>query len=312
MRIRNYLAATVLGIALLVPCAALAGEWIPTQRPDCSVWNELPEANESAEWNGKCADGHASGYGELQWYKDGAPAQNYKGSLRSGKKNDYGVVTLENGDIFFGMFQNNMRTGRGILRRTDGSFDTGFWLKSRRVSDAEYSQWLQQKGAPWRVEDLRIAGLSVGNIMLYPFKTALGTPLVDVATRPQANIGRRLEYPGLVLGFIKLSRKDPLPLFILRGITVTSANYETERGIRVGDASDKVFAVYGQPMKEFTCPPEKYCRQTCSGDTCLLYYQSQTGLEWQDSEAEREKTGLGFGIKDGKIVEIHLGISAFL
>lgn len=312
MQIRQLIFSLALLIVLASPAAVLAGQWAPTQNPACEVWNEFPEPGEQAEWSGKCSNGRATGYGKLQWFVNGQPSEQFTGNLRDGKKNGYGAFLYINGDVFEGMFRDNLRNGRGLLRRPDQSCEQGFWLNNQPVTAAEYSAWLEQSGAPWRVEDLRIAGLTVGDVMVHPFVIGLGLPLSDIPTRPQAGIGREVTYPGLILGFVKISKKDPLPLYILRGITVTSPAYPTERGLVVGDSAEKAVALYGQPLKQFTCPPDRYCRQTCAGDACLLYYRSQTGLEWQDSDAEREKAGLGFGIRDGKVVEIHLGISVFL
>lgn len=37
----------------------------------CKLFNPVPQANETVTWSGKCADGMASGFGALTWYKDG-------------------------------------------------------------------------------------------------------------------------------------------------------------------------------------------------------------------------------------------------
>jgi hypothetical protein len=67
---RNLTATLCLTIAVLLGSAGNAfseGEWFPTDKPNCDIWNPGSQPNETARWSGDCLNGKAHGYGRTTW-----------------------------------------------------------------------------------------------------------------------------------------------------------------------------------------------------------------------------------------------------
>ncbi|USG63187.1 hypothetical protein NBZ79_09385 [Sneathiella marina] len=119
---------TLLGFIALLFCAsaqAQTGKWEPLENiPDCRVWNEAPEPNDSATWSGVCRDGYAEGEGELVWYvpKEVAHEKHiYVGSMRRGKLDGRGIYTWPDGSRYDGMWKNDNWHGMGATFDANGN-----------------------------------------------------------------------------------------------------------------------------------------------------------------------------------------------
>jgi hypothetical protein len=74
-----------------------AGSYQLTNDGRTYVWNNYPRSGDTASWSGQTdSRGYATGYGTLTWYKHGAWASRYSGTMMSGKLN--GAVTNEDAD----------------------------------------------------------------------------------------------------------------------------------------------------------------------------------------------------------------------
>jgi formylglycine-generating enzyme required for sulfatase activity len=114
--------------------AAIADEEYSAQHPttaywlqvenklNCAVWNENPEANETASWSGSCSDGKASGVGTLtfKFRKNRKKTQSvYTGELLHGKLNGFGTYDFENRETYEGTWGNGELT-KGTIRYRNG------------------------------------------------------------------------------------------------------------------------------------------------------------------------------------------------
>jgi len=85
---------------LLSPYVA-AGEWIEDPISACKVWSdEASNGTDVVSWSGECEDGKATGHGVLAWFADGGLLARYVGTLKAGKVDGIGLLTVksEQGD----------------------------------------------------------------------------------------------------------------------------------------------------------------------------------------------------------------------
>ena len=158
----------VLGVVLallawmLAATVALAEEprWQKLENnPDCVVWIDNPQEQETVTWSGTCANGKAEGHGTAvsryvedgEWkedryeggMKDGkingrgvygwADGDRYEGNSEDGKPNGRGVFELANGDRYEGDFKDCVQHGRGIYVWADGVKCEGDWREGKLI-----------------------------------------------------------------------------------------------------------------------------------------------------------------------------------
>jgi hypothetical protein len=93
----------------------------------CFVRDDNPQPNETAYWNGGCADHLATGIGTAIWRR-GDEEIAYKGDMRDGKANGRGKATWPDGVLYEGDWHDGKRNGHGIQTwrasgdRYDGEF----------------------------------------------------------------------------------------------------------------------------------------------------------------------------------------------
>ena len=118
-----------LSLICLNASVALAGNWI-TDSNGGKIWNQNPVSGESITWSGAYDNyGRATGWGVLQWYRNGIPGSQYEGEMQDGfyhgtgksvtangtiydgrwvdGKKTYGTLTMPNGESYFGKFSYN-------------------------------------------------------------------------------------------------------------------------------------------------------------------------------------------------------------
>jgi hypothetical protein len=125
-------------LGLLLPAASLAqtplaapGQpgWTPAGN-DCFVWNQNPNAGETANWSGPCENRRASGKGTLIW-KHGSREQRYDGEMRDGKLNGHGIYSFSTAERYEGDFKDDQYDGTGTLLAGGDRYD-GSWRAGRK------------------------------------------------------------------------------------------------------------------------------------------------------------------------------------
>ena len=134
--------------------------WIVDAASGCKAWNAFPEPDESISWSGPCVGGVAEGWGVLQWYRAGQPADRFTGRLQKGKHDGWGIYAFANGDVYAGgwrdgafhdhglyidadgnryegEFRNGRAEGMGTRWDADGSVLTGVWTNGCLRHDDE-------------------------------------------------------------------------------------------------------------------------------------------------------------------------------
>ena len=111
---------------LLVTSQVFAeGEWSPTNRPNCLVWDPAPRDEQTVTWSGECKSGKVHGKGLLTWnFKtNGKPqTQLNEGKFKNGRFFGRFKYTFENGDIYIGDVdeENGDMHGRGTYNYSNG------------------------------------------------------------------------------------------------------------------------------------------------------------------------------------------------
>lgn len=133
--------AAVVGMMLAAGAAraqAPAPGWVTDSRTGCRVWNNYPQANDGATWDGPCAAGVAQGRGKLQWYKGLEARTVYDGELRNGRREGRGATTFADGR-YEGDYRNDRQEGQGTYRANDGWSYVGGFRNDRRNGRGVYT-----------------------------------------------------------------------------------------------------------------------------------------------------------------------------
>jgi len=69
----------------------------------CKVWCKYP--GDSVQWDGKCKDGLAHGFGTAIWSEKGVEAERYSGEMLNGKSNGKGTLLFPDGRKLSGNFK---------------------------------------------------------------------------------------------------------------------------------------------------------------------------------------------------------------
>jgi len=115
----------------LAPLEVSAGEWFTDGKTNCKAWDEYSMPKETISWSGKCADGYASGPGNMVLYHDGKEAGQYKGETVKGKLDGIGTLTLANGEKYEGGFAEGKQHGKGTLTSTSGNKYEGDFVNGK-------------------------------------------------------------------------------------------------------------------------------------------------------------------------------------
>ena len=99
--------------------------WIKDQN-GCKRWNPKPAPNETITWSGECVDGYISGYGTVQWYKNGVASGTEIGEHKKGKLEGKGKIINSN-EIDIGEFKNDELNGQGTVTYKNGNKYVGEW-----------------------------------------------------------------------------------------------------------------------------------------------------------------------------------------
>lgn len=127
-------------------CTAHAGGWL-ADKSGCQVWDANPRLNETVTWSGNCSNGHADGFGTVQWLQDNKvietdngewrdgrqvgegeqdwPLGRYQGELADGVPNGKGVLTSQK-FRYQGQFRDGKPNGNGSLTGGDQTVE-GAW-----------------------------------------------------------------------------------------------------------------------------------------------------------------------------------------
>jgi hypothetical protein len=136
---KNLIATICLTIAVLLGSAGSAlseGQWFPTDKPNCHIWNPRPFPGETATWSGNCLNGKAHGFGRTTWrfLKDSKLVERFtEGDLHNGVRSGQVTIIYENGDVYVGTLNptNGKRDGLGTYTYSNGWIKKGIWLEGK-------------------------------------------------------------------------------------------------------------------------------------------------------------------------------------
>jgi len=122
------------GAGLLLACflaavpGAYAGEWLADAKTGCQVWDPNPQLDESVAWSGGCSNGHADGFGTVQWLQRNVSIETDKGEWRDGRQVSKGIQNWPIGR-YEGELADGLPNGEGVLTfekfRYEGQFRDG-------------------------------------------------------------------------------------------------------------------------------------------------------------------------------------------
>jgi hypothetical protein len=121
------------GLGVLLTCAmfatsgAFAGEWL-ADKSGCQVWDPNPQLDETVTWSGGCSQGHAEGFGSVEWFKNNDRIETDKGVWHDGRQVGKGVQNWPIGR-YEGELADGLPNGQGVLTfekfRYEGAFRDG-------------------------------------------------------------------------------------------------------------------------------------------------------------------------------------------
>ncbi len=120
--------AVALSAAVTVAApGAHAGEWL-ADKSGCQVWDPNPQLDETVSWSGACTNGHADGFGTVQWLKGNVSIETDKGEWRDGRQAGKGIQNWPIGR-YEGELADGLPNGEGVLtfqkNRYEGQFRDG-------------------------------------------------------------------------------------------------------------------------------------------------------------------------------------------
>jgi hypothetical protein len=111
------------------------GEWFPSDKPNCVVWNPSPNRGETVTWSGDCVNGKAHGFGRTTWRfkQSGIWVERYiDGDMQLGQRLGQVTVTYEKGDLFVGMLDADGNRLQGAYYYSRGGRYIGDWKNSKK------------------------------------------------------------------------------------------------------------------------------------------------------------------------------------
>jgi len=117
-------------ITMLCVSGAGAADLPYAGKANCRVAEHARVAGQQAYWNGACKDGYASGYGALQWSKDGEATERYEGNLSKGVPEGEGIAQWKDGSLYEGRYRDGELHGPAVVMlkgedKLEASFEHG-------------------------------------------------------------------------------------------------------------------------------------------------------------------------------------------
>jgi hypothetical protein len=97
------------------------------------IWNPAAGMGETVLWSGNSREGYASGEGLLTWFMRKKEVSTYKGFMKHGKQEGFGICKFAGGDIYAGQWKAGLRHGNGKYWFGDGRYYSGPWAKDKRL-----------------------------------------------------------------------------------------------------------------------------------------------------------------------------------
>ena len=106
----------------------LGSRWAVTENQPYQVYNPHNRSLNpiTVTWSGECADGRATGEGQLVWRINDL-AHSYTGRMRDGRRHGRGAYAWANGNRYEGQWRAGQRHGRGAMTWDGGARYEGQW-----------------------------------------------------------------------------------------------------------------------------------------------------------------------------------------
>jgi outer membrane protein OmpA-like peptidoglycan-associated protein len=151
-----------------------AGFWLNDPVTDCAIWSaEQPAPGEKASWTGSCANGKASGKGNLLFWDEQGILARYDGEMQAGKVHGVGAMKFrsEDGtglDSYVGKFENGAPVGEGVLVGHNG-----YRFEGELIDGINHGRGKLTTPEGWEVRGEIKDGKTVGEALAY-YKDANG------------------------------------------------------------------------------------------------------------------------------------------
>ena len=132
---------------------SMEDKWIMANKKGCKVLEPLVSEGVTVEWDGRCVDGKANGFGKLIRYQDGKLESTYEGEYEKGIRQGTGKFIAKDGKVssghfiqgqlmglgtqidlkgnkYEGNFIHYQRHGWGKMFLADGTIFEGFWVSN--------------------------------------------------------------------------------------------------------------------------------------------------------------------------------------
>jgi S1-C subfamily serine protease/antitoxin component YwqK of YwqJK toxin-antitoxin module len=129
-------------------------KWVIANKKGCKVLEPLFSERVTVEWDGRCVDGKANGFGKLIRYQDGKLESTYEGEYEKGIRHGTGKFIAKDGTVssghfiqgqlmglgtqidlegnkYEGNFFHYQKHGWGKMVWPDGTIYEGFWVSNR-------------------------------------------------------------------------------------------------------------------------------------------------------------------------------------
>jgi outer membrane protein OmpA-like peptidoglycan-associated protein len=150
------------------------GFWLNDPVTDCAIWSaEQPAPGEKASWTGSCANGKASGKGNLLFWDEQGILARYDGEMQAGKVHGVGAMKFrsEDGtglDSYVGKFENGAPVGEGVLVGHNG-----YRFEGELIDGINHGRGKLTTPEGWEVRGEIKDGKTVGEALAY-YKDANG------------------------------------------------------------------------------------------------------------------------------------------
>ena len=95
-------------------------------QPECYVWNDSYQQDETVTWTGQCASALAQGTGTIEWSRDnGENIDKATGHLQNGNRHGFWEENKADGTIAKGPYQNGVKHGEWEVIEPDDGRDNG-------------------------------------------------------------------------------------------------------------------------------------------------------------------------------------------
>ena len=108
-------------------------------QPECYVWNNGLQPDQTVTWTAGCAEGLAQGMGTLTWVWDrGTKTQETIGRLLEGKRHGQWVFRDKDGGVAEGSYVEGRRHGHWVYRTAGGRVQEGPYVEGKR-----HGRWVE-------------------------------------------------------------------------------------------------------------------------------------------------------------------------